>query len=96
MSKGYIYISAHATSYDVSNNPDAEEPDESSPVQYHLPPSPQFEHVENFGNAISSDWTLWMQHTTDYSSGEFVVDQVSSSKSDLQKAAKIYSIKAHQ
>ena len=30
-----IYVSAHATSCDVSNNPDAEEPDESSPVHYH-------------------------------------------------------------
>ena len=27
-----------------------EEPDESSSVQYHLPQSPQFEHVENFNN----------------------------------------------
>ena len=42
-------------SYDVSNNPDAEDLDESSPVQYHLAPSPQFENMENFGNAISSD-----------------------------------------
>ena len=47
-----IYVSMHAASYDVSNNPDVEEPDESSPGQYHLAPSPQFEHVENFGNAI--------------------------------------------
>ena len=53
MSKGYV--SKHAASCDVSNNPDVEEPDELSPVHYHLPPSPQFEHVENFGNAISSD-----------------------------------------
>ena len=37
-----------------------------------------------------------MQHTTGYSSGEFVVDQVFNSKSDLQEAANIYSIKAHQ
>ena len=35
-----IYIFTHATSYDVSYNPDAEELDESSPVHYHLPPSP--------------------------------------------------------
>ena len=35
-----IYVSAHTTSYDVSNNPDAEELDESSPVHYNLPPSP--------------------------------------------------------
>ena len=37
-----------------------------------------------------------MQHTTGYSSGEFVVDKVFNSKSDLQEVTKIYSIKAHQ
>ena len=37
-----------------------------------------------------------MQHTTDYSSEEFVVGQVFNSKFDLQETAKIYSIKAHQ
>ena len=47
-----IYVSAHTASCDVSNNLDVEELDESSPVYYHLPPSPQFEHVENFGNVI--------------------------------------------
>ena len=86
----------HATSCDVSNNPDVEESNESSLVHYHLPPSLQFEHVENFGNDISSDWTPWVQHTIRYSSGEFVVDQVFNSKSDLQEAVNIYSIKAHQ
>ena len=90
-----IYVSAHAPSCDVSNNPDAERLDESSPVQYHLPLTPQFEHVENLGNAISSAWTPWVQHSTGYSSGEFVVGQVFNSKYDMQEAAKIYSIKAH-
>ena len=37
-----------------------------------------------------------MQHTANYLRGEFVLGQVFSSKSDLQEAAKIYSIKAHQ
>ena len=37
-----------------------------------------------------------MQHTTSYSSGEFVVGQVFNSKFDLQEVAKVYSIKAHQ
>ena len=37
-----------------------------------------------------------MQHSTSYSSGEFIVGQVFNSKSDLQEAVKIYSIKAHQ
>ena len=60
-----IYVFAHITSCDVSNNLDAEKPDESSPVHYHLPPSPQFEYVQNFGNAIYSPW---VQHTTGYSS----------------------------
>ena len=91
-----IYVSTHAASCDISNNLDVEEPDESSPVHYHLPPSPQFEHVENFGNVISSYWTPWVQHTTGYPSGEFVASQVFNSKYDLQEAAKIYTIKAHQ
>ena len=90
-----IYVSAQAQSYDVSNNPDAETLDESSPVHYHLPPTPQFEHVENLGIDVASGWTPWVQHTTGYSTGEFVVGQVFNSKSDLQEAAKIYSIKAH-
>ena len=37
-----------------------------------------------------------MKHSTRYSSGEFVVGQVFNSKSALQEAIKIYSIKAHQ
>ena len=37
-----------------------------------------------------------MQHTTGNSSGKFVIAQVFNLKSDLQDAAKIYSIKAHQ
>ena len=52
-----IYVFVHVTFCDVSNNPDVEEPDKSSSIHYHLPPSPQFEHVENFSNVISSDWT---------------------------------------
>ena len=35
-----IYVSVHAPSCDVSNNPDAETLDESSPVHYQLPPTP--------------------------------------------------------
>ena len=91
-----IYVFAQEPSCDVSNNPDAEILDESSPVHYHLPPTPQFKHVENLGITVASGWTPWVQHTTSYSSGEFVVGQVFNSKSDLQEAAKIYSIKAHQ
>ena len=68
----------------------------SSPIHYHLPPTPQFEHVENLGNAISSGWTPWVQNTTGYLSGEFVFGQVFNCKSDLQEAVKIYTIKAHQ
>ena len=86
----------HATSCDASNNPDAEEPDESSPVHYHLPRSPLFEHVENFDNSISSDWIPWVKDTTGYSSGEFVASQVFNSKSALLEATKIYSIKPHK
>ena len=75
ISKGYMSL-PHATSCDVLNNPNVEELDESSLVHYHLPPTPQFEHVENLGNDISSGWTPWVQHTTGYSSGEVVVGQV--------------------
>ena len=78
-----IYVSTQAPSCDVSNNPDAETLDESSHVHYHLPPTPQFEHVENLGIVVASDWTPWVQHTTGYSSGEFVVGQLFNSKIDL-------------
>ena len=91
-----IYVSVDVATCDVSNNPDDEDLNESSPVQYHLAPSPQFENVENLGNVISCDLTPWVKHTTRYSSGEFVVGQVFNSKYDLQEAAKIYSIKEHQ
>ena len=91
-----IYVFVHVASCDLWNNPDVEEPDESFPVHYHLPPTPQFEHFENLGNVISSGWTPWVQHTTGYSSREFVAGQVFYSKYDLQEVAKIYSIKEHQ
>ena len=47
-----IYVSAQAPSFDVSNQPDDETLDESSPVHYHLPPTPQFEHIENLDNVL--------------------------------------------
>ena len=49
-----IYVSAQAPSCDVSNHPDDETLDESSPVNYHLPPTPQFQHVENLVNVVAS------------------------------------------
>ena len=91
-----IYVSAQAPSCDVSNHPDDETLDEPSPGNYHLPPTPQFQHVENLDIAVASTWTPWVQHTTGCSRGEFVIGQVFNSKSDLQEAAKIYSITAHQ
>ena len=92
-----IFVSAHALSCDVSNIADDDEgPDESTPIQFHLPPTPCFEHVESIDIAISSGWTPWGQETTSYASGEFVVGKVFNSKSELQEAAKIYSIKAYQ
>ena len=91
-----IYVLAQAPSCDVSNHPDDETLDESSPVNYHLPPTLQIQHVENLDNVFASCWTPWVQRTTDYSSGEFVIGQVFNSKSDLQEAVKIYSITAHQ
>ena len=59
-----IYVSMDAITCDVSNNLDDEDLDESSSVQYHLAPSPQFENVENFDNVISSDLTPCVKHTT--------------------------------
>ena len=91
-----IFVSAHALSCDVSNIADDDDgPNESAPIQYHLPPTPCFEHVENIDIVISSGWTLWGQETTCYASGEFVVGQVFNSKSEFQEVAKIYSIRAH-
>ena len=49
-----IYVSAQAPSCDVSNHPDDETSDESSPIHYYLPPTPQFEHVENLDNIVVS------------------------------------------
>ena len=70
MRKGYMSLGMqHLVIYKIT----PEEPNESSPVHYHLPPSPQFEHVQNFGNVISSNWTPQLQHTIGYSNGEFVV-----------------------
>ena len=91
-----ILFSTHTLSCDVSNIPNVEGPDESAPIHFHLPPTPCFEHVKNIDISISSGWTPWGQETTSYSSEEFVVGQVFNSKSDLQEAAKIYSIRAHQ
>ena len=55
-----IFVSAYALSCDVSNIKDDDEgPDESAPIQFHLPPTPCFEHVENIDIAISSGWTPW-------------------------------------
>ena len=92
-----LFVSAHALHCDVSNIVnDDEGPVESAPIQYHLPPTPCFEHVENIDIATSSGWTPWVQQTTSYACGEFIKGQVFNSKSELQEAAKIYSIRAHQ
>ena len=69
-------------SCDVSNNP-VPDSNEKGTVNYYLAPSPQFENVENFGNAISSDWTPWVNYNTANSSGEFFVGQVFTSKAAL-------------
>ena len=64
-----IFVSAHALSCDVSNIADDDEgPDESAPIQFHLPPTPCFEHVENIDIVVSSSWTPWGQETTSYAS----------------------------
>ena len=63
----YLYVDV--PSYDVSNNPDPEDPNERGTINYYLAPSPQFENVENFGNVVSSDWTPWVNYNTSNSSG---------------------------
>ena len=88
-------------SCNVSNNQnpdnlDPEDPDERGTVNYYLAPSPQFENVENFGNVVSCDWTLWVNYNTANSSEEFIVSQVFTFKAALQDAVKLYSIYAHQ
>ena len=49
------YLSMDEAGCDVSNIPNPKDLVESSPIQYHLVPSLEFENVENFGNSISSD-----------------------------------------
>ena len=49
----YVPMYVDVEGCDVSNNPDHEDLVNSSTVQYHLAPSPQFEIV--FGNVVSSD-----------------------------------------
>ena len=95
------YLSVDVLSCDVSNNLDPkdldlEDLDERGIVNYFLAPLPQFENVENFGNAVSRDWTPWVNYNTTNSSGEFVVGWVFSSKVALQDVIKLYSIKTHQ
>ena len=51
MSKRYVFMWDAATC-DVSNNPDDEDLDESSPIQYRLASSPQFENIKDLGYAI--------------------------------------------
>ena len=55
-----------------------------------------FDNVENISNAISSDWTPWEKTNIGNLGEEFMVDQVFNSKANLQHAAKLYSISAHQ
>ena len=105
---GYVQVDGHVLSFltlhqlmeneqwrYVSNNLDLEYLEESSLVKYHLAPSAQFENFENFGNAISSDWTPWVNYNIGNSSGEFVIRQVFTSKPALQDAIKLYYIKAY-
>ena len=95
------YVSIDVPSCNVSNNPNyedlgLEDPDERGTVNYYLVPSHQFENVENFGNAVSGDYTPWVNSNIAHSSGEFVVGQGITSKAVLKDAVKLYSIKSHQ
>ena len=97
MSKGDESIDVPSCNVSNNQNPDNLDPeDERGTVNYYLAPSPQFENVENFGNVVSCDWTLWVNYNTANSSEEFIVGQVFTFKAALQDAVKLYSIYAHQ
>lgn len=67
------YVSVDVAACDVSNYPDLDpkDPVESTPVHYHVVPSPQFKNVENNGIVVASNWTSWVNHNTGNSNGEF-------------------------
>ena len=67
-----------------------------APVSYHMPPTQQFLNMDKAINCIVSDWTPWKNPTLGNVDGELLISQIFPSKSDLQHALKMFSIKSHQ
>ena len=63
------YLFVDVSSCDASNNLDPKDLYERGTINYYLAPLPKFENVENSGNAVSSDWTPWVNYNTANSSG---------------------------
>lgn len=61
-----------------------------------MPPTPQFLNMDRVINCIVSDWTPWKNPTSGNIDVDLSIDQIFSSKPDLQHAVKMYSIKSHQ
>ncbi|XP_034674615.1 uncharacterized protein LOC117905866 [Vitis riparia] len=88
-----LVASPHGTQFNISNDNLQET---FVPVSYHMPPTPQFLNMDVAINCVVSDWTPWKKPTLGNVDGELSIGQIFSSKSDLQHAVKMFSIKAHQ
>ncbi|RVW92837.1 Serine/threonine-protein phosphatase 7 long form-like [Vitis vinifera] len=88
-----LVASPHGTQFNISND-NLEET--FVPISYHMPPTPQFLNVDEVINCVVSDWTPWKKPILGNVDGELSIGQIFSSKSDLQHAMKMFSIKAHQ
>ena len=88
-----LVASPHDTQVNISNdNLEAT----FAPISYIMPPTQQFLNMDKAINCIVSDWTPWKNPTLGNVDGKLSISQIFSSKSDLQHAVKMFSIKAHQ
>ncbi|RVW43332.1 hypothetical protein CK203_070261 [Vitis vinifera] len=88
-----LVASPHGTQFNISNDNLQET---FVPISYHMPPTPQFLNMDATINCVVSDWTPWKKPTLGNVDGKLSIGQIFSSKSDLQHAVKMFSIKAHQ
>ncbi|RVW99497.1 Serine/threonine-protein phosphatase 7 long form-like [Vitis vinifera] len=88
-----LVASPHGTQFNISNDNLQET---FVPISYHMPPTPQFLNMDAAINCVVSDWTPWKKPTLGNVDGELSIGQIFSSKSYLQHAVKMFSIKAHQ
>ena len=61
-----------------------------------MPPTPQFLNMDEAINCVVNDWTPWKKPTLGNIDGELSIGQIFPSKSYLQHAVKMFSIKSHQ